>query len=305
MSERMLEQPATAAGLRQSVLWPYLQLMRPANLVTAAADVLAGYAAAGLSNPAALPALLFATICLYGGGVVLNDVFDARLDAVERPERPIPSGRARVTGGATLGAVLLVIGISAASLASPLSGRLALLIAICAVLYDAWGKHQRVLGPINMGACRGLNLLLGVSAAPALVGDRWYLALIPVAYVAAITAISVGEVHGGRRGTGLLALGLLGAVIVALLALTWSPRFRLAPLLPFLLLFAWRVLPPFWLAYRDLQPARIRAAVKAGVLSLIVLDSAIAAGYAGLLYGLVVLALLFVAARLARLFAVT
>ena len=31
--------------------------------------------------------------CLYAAGMVLNDAFDAELDARERPERPIPSGR--------------------------------------------------------------------------------------------------------------------------------------------------------------------------------------------------------------------
>src|SRR5262249_4533239 len=142
-------------------------------------------------------------------------------------------------------------------------------------------------------------------AAPAMVGERWYLALIPIAYIAAITAVSRGEVHGGRRGAGLLALGLIGAVLLGLLLLTATPGFRLLALLPFLLLLAWRVLPPFWRGAVEPQPARIRAAVKAGVLSLIALDAAISAGYAGLLYGLVVLALLFLAAGLARLFAVT
>lgn len=293
------------SGLRQSRVWPYLQLMRPPNLVTAVADMLAGFAAAGLSGAGALPWLVVATIGLYGGGVVLNDVFDAGLDAVERPERPIPSGRATRQSAALLGAALLALGIAAAFAATPTSGLLAVLIAGCAVLYDAWGKHQPLIGPLNMGACRGLNLLLGVSAVPWLLGQRWHLALIPVAYIAAITAVSAGEVHGGRRGTGLLALVLLGGVMAAVLALTRGTAPASWSLLPFLALLAWRVLPPFWRAYVEPQPGRIRAAVKAGVLSLIVLDAAIAAVYAGPLYGAVVLALLLVAAGLARLFAVT
>ena len=69
---------------------PYLELMRPANVATALADVLAGYAVAGLGNPRALPWLLLSTACLYAGGVVLNDFFDRDVDRLERPERPIP-----------------------------------------------------------------------------------------------------------------------------------------------------------------------------------------------------------------------
>ena len=71
--------------------------MRPANIVTAVADILAGIAMAGTLyfkqfDITAIILLILSTAFLYGGGVVMNDVFDADLDKVERPERPIPSG---------------------------------------------------------------------------------------------------------------------------------------------------------------------------------------------------------------------
>ena len=31
--------------------------------------------------------------------------------------------------------------------------------------YDAWSKHHAVLGPLNMGLCRGANLALGAAVA--------------------------------------------------------------------------------------------------------------------------------------------
>ncbi|WP_257235940.1 hypothetical protein [Nostoc sp. 'Peltigera malacea cyanobiont' DB3992] len=66
----------------------YLELMRPANIVTAWADILLGFAASGsgiifvqLMNGEAsfsilipLAWLLLATTGLYGGGIVFNDV---------------------------------------------------------------------------------------------------------------------------------------------------------------------------------------------------------------------------------------
>jgi 4-hydroxybenzoate polyprenyltransferase len=75
--------------------------------------------------------------------------------------------------------------------------------------------------------------------------------------------------------------------------------------IPFLALLGWRLLPSLWRAFKLPEAARLRAAVKAGVLSLVVLDAAVAAGFAGWLYGAAVLALLPVAGRLARVFAVT
>ena len=298
--------PQPFAALRRLRAWPYLQLMRPPNLVTSAADILAGFAAAGAEHRlSSLPFLIGASVLLYAGGVVLNDVFDARLDSSERPERPIPSGRVPLRDAALFGGVLLSGGIILATCASMLSGLLASAIAMLVIVYNWRSKHNKIAGPIVMGLCRSFNLLLGISALPLLVAQRWYLALIPLAYIAAITAISTGEVHGGERKTGTLALVLVGIVLTALLALGFTPGFRFIYLLPFVLLLAWRVVPPFWRAYRTLDPMMIRKAVKAGVLSLIVLDAAVAGGYAGLWFGLGVLVLLLLASWIARPFAVT
>lgn len=292
-----------------------LQLMRPANVVTAWADVGAGVAASGLvaglsglADPAAagpLAWLLVSTSGLYGGGVVLNDVFDAALDARERPERPIPSGRISRAAAAGLGAGLLLMGVAAAAQVNAWSAALAVGIAAGAVFYDAVGKHAGWWGALNMGACRGANLLLGVSAVPAAVGALWPLALIPVAYIAAITAVSQGEVHGGRRRTGWAALGLVALVMGSALALGLFPRYDALVALPFLIALGAMVVPPFLRAARDPQPTRIRRAVKAGVVALVLLDATLAAGFGGWAFGAAVLALLPLSLALGRLFAVT
>lgn len=293
----------------------YLQLARPANIVTALADVMAGFAAAGIVAGAATPALepagwalaglLGATTGLYGGGVVFNDVFDAELDAEERPERPIPSGRVSKGGAAVFGGVLLLAGIALAALVSLASGLLAAGIAAAALLYDRYGKHHAVAGPLNMGLCRGGNLLLGVSAAPAMLGEVWFLALLPIVYIAAITMISRGEVHGGSSQTGWLAVAAIALVLAGLLALGARSAFALWEALPFALLLAYLVVPTFVRAARTPEPDTIRRAVKSGILALIPLNAVLAAGFGGWLYGLLVLALLPLSYGLARLFDVT
>jgi 4-hydroxybenzoate polyprenyltransferase len=290
----------------------YLQLMRPANITTAWADILLGYAAAGALSLginhldfAVLGWLILATTGLYGGGVVFNDVCDANLDAVERPERPLPSGRISLAEAIALGMILLIVGIVAAAMVSQLSALLAVIIAITALIYDIWGKHHTFFGPLIMGTCRGCNLLLGVSAIPPAVGDRWYLTLIPIIYIAAITAISQGEVQGGKKITGMIAIALISIVIVSILGLGLLPEYTLWITLPFLTLFTVLVVPPFIQAALTPSPQLIQMAVKAGILSLIVLDATIAAGFTDWLYGLLLLALLPLSRLLARVFAVT
>jgi 4-hydroxybenzoate polyprenyltransferase len=283
----------------------YLELVRPANVATALADVLAGYAVAGLGHPGRLGWLLVSTACLYAGGVVLNDVFDRDVDRTERPERPIPSGRVSVAAAATLGLALLALGVFAASLATSASGLVAAATAGCVLLYDAWGKRQGLLGPVNMGMCRGLNLLLGVSAAPAVLSEAWPLSLLPLIYIAAVTAVSRGEVHGGRREIAAIALISLSLVLAALGALAVGRGDGSWAGVAFTALLGWRVLPAFWGAYRTPAPGPIRHAIRTGVLSLVLLDAAIGATYGGAVYSLAILATGLAAWSLARLFAVT
>ena len=304
---------------RSQSVWAYLQLMRPANVVTAWADILVGYAAAGgiatvanvlaghLSAIALAPLgwLVLSTSGLYAGGVVFNDVFDVELDRTERPERPLPSGRAALNGAMMLGLVLLAIGILAAAQVSLISAGIATAVAVAALVYDSLGKHQGWLGPLNMGLCRGGNLLLGVSVVPAMLTERWFLAVLPIVYIAAVTAISQGEVDGGKQKTGVLAVVLVLAVLAGVLGLGRLSSYHWLVALPFAALFAGLVLPAFIKATVDPSPALVRQAVKSGVISLIVLDSAIAAGFAGWPFGLAVLALLPLSIALARLFAVT
>jgi 4-hydroxybenzoate polyprenyltransferase len=288
-----------------SRLRAHLALLRPANITTAVADVLAGYGVAGFGHASALPWLLLATACLYGGGVVLNDFFDRRLDEVERPERPIPSGRVRAGTAAAMGSLLLVVGVAAASFASSAAGSIAVAIAALAVFYDAWGKHQGLIGPTMMASCRGLNLLLGVAARPEMLAVSWPIAALPFAYIAAITMLSRGEVHGGRRAVATWSLALVTAVVAALVLMSLRTSHSIIAAIAFTLLLAWRVLPPFWRARARSDPRNIRNAVRAGVLSLVLLDAAIGAVYAGAPYGVLILAMAPVAWLLARLFAVT
>lgn len=299
-------------------VFSHLVLMRPANLVTAVADILLGFAASGLGAQLVQPGptgallrplgwLVAATLGLYGGGVVFNDVCDAELDRVERPERPIPSGAASRLSAGLLAAGLLLGGIAAAFQASRVSGLIAVVVAGLAVLYDAAGKHHPLLGPLNMGACRGGNLLLGLSAVPAALETYWLLALIPVAYIAAITTISRGEVHGGDKPLLLASLGLYAAVVGSILALALGGRagVPLWQVLPFLALFSALIFPSLLRAIASLQPSDIRRAVKAGVMALILLDATVAASFAGWQYGLLLLLLFPLARLLARAFAVT
>ena len=283
--------------------------MRPANIVTAISDILGGAAIAwydaGVYDLPSVLLLIVATIGLYGGGVVFNDFFDAALDRVERPERPIPSGLIAEKEAALLGTFLLIGGIvAAAAVAVYPSGVIAFAIAIAALVYDKWSKHHRVAGPLNMGLCRGLNLLLGMSLVPFALAQFGSLAVVPVLYIAAITLISQGEVHGGKSKTILIA-AFLYLVVIALILYSSALLGNVFYALVFLLTLALLIFPPLLKAFREPVGKNIGKAVKAGVIALIVMNAAWAATFGAFYLALVIVLLLPVSIFLARLFAVT
>jgi len=288
-----------------------MQLMRPANVVTAISDILAGVAIALLfvSNGAALDvpvliALMVSTVGLYGGGVVFNDVFDAALDARERPERPIPSGRVSEGGATLLGVGLFLVGVVAAATLGALPMFIALAIVGMCLLYDKWAKHHSIAGPLAMGLCRGLNLLLGISYSLVALEQVWFLAVIPVIYIAAVTTISRGEVHGGQRVPLLVSAILYGVVSASIVAFGIHHQggiLAIGMVLPFLLF----VVPPLVTAIRTLEAGDVRKSVKHGVIGLIFMNAAwtAAAGMWGLTFA--ALLLFPVSIWLAKRFAVT
>lgn len=296
----------------------YLRLMRPANIITAIADILAGVAISGyflnvtfetVTLDLTLPVvcLCLATIGLYGGGVVFNDVFDATLDSTERPERPIPSGIITKTQAIILGSYLLLVGILAAFSVGRLNGYagwLAVAIAASALLYDKWGKHHATLGPVNMGLCRGLNLLLGISIVPGAAEHWWWIGFIPILYIAAVTNISRGEVYGGTtRSINITAVCY--AIVLVTIGIMAATHHKFWMALPFLLLFAWMIGKPLLNARKDPSGPNIGKAVKAGIVALVVMNAAWVAAFGTIPFALAVLLLLPVSILLGKAFAIT
>jgi len=292
----------------------YLELVRLPNLFTAVGDIVAGYLIAAQGRPTTWPDLLLlavASVALYAAGVVLNDYFDLDVDRIERPERPIPSGRIHAGRAARLGFGFLGVGCALAAIVGTSSMVVAAILAACIVLYDARGKRIEYVGSANMGACRFLNVLLGASATIDGSLGEWLWLVVPVAtlvfiYIAAVTILATGEVWGGNRVISSLVFAAIVVVIGGVLWLGLSGRLT-DPLLslPFLALFAAATLRVSGRVIGAPTAPNIRQAIKVCVLSLLMLDAAIAAGAGGLGYGLGVAALIVPALYAARLYAVT
>ncbi|WP_313884427.1 SCO3242 family prenyltransferase [Streptomyces tropicalis] len=262
-------------------------------------DVLAGAAAGGRRPDTSVAGLAASSVCLYWAGMALNDWADRDLDAVERPERPIPSGR--VSAPVALGTAVTLTAVSL-GLAAAAEGLRALTVAVPLAAtvwgYDLWAK-SRPSGPAVMAAARGLDVLLGVRA------GRMRPALPAAATVAghtlAVTALSRAEVTGAEPWLPGVTLAVTGAV-AAVTALRHGPArqgrgrgHRLA-VAAGLVTYAATAGRAQARAVADPSPGKVRGAVGAGILGLIPLQTALTAG-AGSVRSALPLAAVFPLAR--------
>ena len=130
-----------------------LILGRVSNLPTVWSNCLAGWWLSGGENYWKLPLLLAGVSALYTGGMFLNDAFDADFDRQRRASRPIPSGAISIGSVWQFGWGLLALGILLLIFCGNVAGALAVILAICIVIYDA--AHKAITAsPWLMGLCR-------------------------------------------------------------------------------------------------------------------------------------------------------
>jgi 4-hydroxybenzoate polyprenyltransferase len=280
--------------------------VRIPGVFSAHADILAGYLLAGatMQHLPILPILLLASSCFYCAGMALNDAFDADTDARERPGRPIPSGRIRLRSAFYLGFGLLLSGLILSRMAGFSSFIVGILLTAAIIAYDGGMKRFKWFGPITMGACRYLNLLLGLSVAPI----AWPALAIPVltgVHIFGVTALSRQETRGNDP-QGIMVC----AVSLVLVSIGYASLW-LAGVLPdstgLILCGLWTILLMLVLAQllRLPSPANAQRSVKWMLLALIILDGIIVLGSCSWPWAILVWLLLIPAVAIARRFYVT
>jgi 4-hydroxybenzoate polyprenyltransferase len=312
--------PHEAVANNRGSLLSYLRLMRLPNVFTAISDVGMGFAFTrdwqkpfGVSDALLLACLAGASALLYTAGMVLNDLFDYDIDLQERPSRPLPSGRISLGTARALGFTLLVIGVLLGWLAGLAyssrvdasipwrSGVIATALAGCILLYDGFLKRTP-LGSLGMGACRFLNVLLGMSVAGAWIARPLGFSAAELFAAAGIGVYVVGITWFARSEAGessriSLVAGLLTMLAgIGLLGYSLSDRtdlkFQLTHMWLLLALLLFPTVRRGAAALKEPSPERVQATVKQAIMSLIVFDAAVCIAVAPTPYALGVLALL-------------
>lgn len=274
--------PEAAAEHPPGGLLARLRLMRLPNALTAAADVAAGGALAGIF-PGRLGLTALAAVLLYAGGCVLNDLRDREKDRTKHPHRPLPAGAVSSREAAVLAGALFAAALGTAALAGPAPAAAAGGLLALVLLYDLAAKGRPVAGPAAMGSCRAAAVLLGMSPAfpphPAAL-------LFPAAnllYVFALTRLALWEPLAPPEqppAAGIIAPALSAALLLGAGA-ALLPGFSAGRALPFLALFALAALRGFGHGLRAARPGEVAQGVGILVLAIPLLDAFAAAGAAG------------------------
>jgi 4-hydroxybenzoate polyprenyltransferase len=245
------------------IMKSWFQLIRLPNLFTVPGDVIAGalLASASRQELVLLVPVLAASLALYCAGLVLNDFFDRDVDKIERPSRPIPSGK--ITSEQAL--VFFILLILSAMIFSYTASSIKLaplrlgflpfvrphIMGITFLLtgfiffYNSLAKQVPWLGVSVLGMCRGLNLFLGASITTKTVNYLTLAAgLILALYIIFVSRLARKETEAGPAGPkkieglirGLIILQI-SFIAIAMKTGALPAAFYLAPILLLILFF--------------------------------------------------------------------
>lgn len=139
---------------------PYLEILRPGNAIMA---VIAIFLMAVISGKFTLEALMAAVVVFVvtGAGNSINDYFDHKIDAINKPKRPIPSGRISLKTALIYSISLFALGIILAFLINILLGIIALLSSILMIYYARDLKTKCLIGNLSISFLTGLCFVFG------------------------------------------------------------------------------------------------------------------------------------------------
>lgn len=250
------------------------ELVRAPAAMTVPGDSLAGAAAAGWQFGPRTLTIAMSSVSLYWAGMALNDYADRVLDAEERPTRPIPSGRVRPGFALSLATAMTAVGLGVAGAAG---GRRTLTVALPLAgtiwAYDL-GLKATPAGPATMAAARGLDVLLG--AGPQRLRRALPAAAAVAGHTLSVTLLSRAEVAGTDRRLPAVTLAISALVAGGLAAGPPAPGWNR---------FVTRGLLSAYVAHQgraQLSVVRnptapiVRRAVGTGILTLILLQGALA-----------------------------
>lgn len=140
------------------------ELLRPANCIMIGFAVLVGFFVSKPPQPNAVQAALgFMTGFLISAySMCVNDIYDVDVDKVNRPDRPIPSGRISQQSATRVSVAVLVGGVAASVLSlNPVAAAVALVYVFLSWLYSSRAKQTGLPGNLIVASSLAIPFVYG------------------------------------------------------------------------------------------------------------------------------------------------
>lgn len=188
----------------------YLELARVGNAVAAGALTFVGsFVAGGLGAVWAVALAVIATATATGAGNAVNDYFDRDIDAVNRPDRPIPSGRVSARAAAGFAAALFLVATAAALSLPPLALAIAVVNLLALLAYTQLFKGLPGVGNVVVAYLTGSTFLFGAAAVGPIAPPTWTLFGLAATATFAREVVKDVEDVAGDREEGLRTLPIV------------------------------------------------------------------------------------------------
>jgi geranylgeranylglycerol-phosphate geranylgeranyltransferase len=186
----------------------HLEILRPHNMLAAALGTVAGFIVAGGRGGGEIATAAALTALATGAGNVVNDYFDVAVDRVNKPSRPLPSGRLSARAAVSLYLILsLAVSAGALLLVSLPVARLVIGWQVALFAYARWCKRWLVVGNLLVAAVSS-----SAFAAGAMVAGNARAAVIPAvmafAFVVCREIVKGAEDMEGDRAAGVRTLAV-------------------------------------------------------------------------------------------------
>lgn len=151
-------------GKLRSKIVAHLELVRAINCLIVAASVVVGGLLARATDWGMVLLASISALLIAGGGYSINDYFDYQTDRVNRPRRPIPSGRIGRRSALHLSLALFCFGIGLSVLVGPTSVFIAIVASVLLYLYSLSFKRGGLTGNLVVSGLTGLAFFYGAVA---------------------------------------------------------------------------------------------------------------------------------------------
>jgi geranylgeranylglycerol-phosphate geranylgeranyltransferase len=214
----------------------YGKIIRPMNAGVSGVTAGIAYFIAGGTQPLFSVLLFFIVLVICGAGNVLNDYFDLEIDKVNRPDRPIPSGKVSPKGAVVWAGVLFAAGIIAACFTNFWCLGIALINVVILIVYAAKFKGIPFLGNLSVAYLSGSIFLFGGF----LVGPESFLVMLPLFAITFFGTLArellkdAEDIEGDRLGgarTLPMQIGVRKTAVLAVIFVLCAVLFSFVPFL--------------------------------------------------------------------------